>query len=109
MVDSWKKESNPVGVRAQFETPLPQFAAATRLDVLWSTLIPLQLAGDAAARLVADVAPHCTGTYHRPRYHAQRKARVLEQFGSIRRASVVKSAIALPRVWHPNKSERKPT
>ena len=77
--------------------------------MLWSTLIPLQLAGDAAARLVADVAPHCTGTYHRPRYHAQRKARVLEQFGSIRRASVVESASVLPRVWHPNKSERKPT
>ena len=47
----WREEeSNPVAKHSDIEASLPQSfphpAAATRRDVLRSTLIPLQLAGD---------------------------------------------------------------
>ena len=46
----WGEESNPVAKHSDIEASLPQSfphpAAATRRDVLRSTLIPLQLAGD---------------------------------------------------------------
>ena len=45
-----EEESNPVAKHSDIEASLPQSfphpAAATRRDVLRSTLIPLQLAGD---------------------------------------------------------------
>ena len=41
-----EEESNPVAKHPDLEASLPHPATATRRDVLRSTLIPLQLAGD---------------------------------------------------------------